>query len=199
MTLHASDLALGTLGIAVLLVALNSLWRVAAGPFVVLIEQVGHTVAILLTGRWVSQVQLERGKEEPHGFTHRSRNDDQDPFKPPRVVYHLAGYSAPPVVGLVLARGVDRGWDPATVLATLLFVVGVVIVFHKKVYTLVVVVGVGLVLALFFWLAGHTAQGGAVVALSWVLLVGALRRGVYLIGTKNPTDATALGEADRSS
>lgn len=188
----ASTLALGTLGLAVLLIAFTSVWQRTVEPFVVLFEQLGHAVTILLSGRWIQGIELQRNqKGETFGSTRH--NKEADGFRPPLIVFRLAGYSAPPIAGLVLARGVDRGWDPGVVLATLLVIVGVLALFHEKRYTLVVIAGVALLLAAFFWRAEFAVQMGAVVTISWVLLIGGLRRGLYLLNkTDNRTDATAL-------
>jgi lysylphosphatidylglycerol synthetase-like protein (DUF2156 family) len=191
MAQHASTLALGTLGIAVLLVVLDPLWKATAGPLVVLFEQVGHGIVTLLSGRWVTEIKLERGKDNPRGSTRTTKEDD--PFKPPRIAFSLAGYATPPIVGLVLARGVQRDWDPSSVLVTLLVIVGIVALFHRTFWTLVVVVLSAAVLAAFFWRAGPGVQWGAVVVLAWIFLIGGLRRVLYLVYTDNPrTDASVL-------
>lgn len=189
---NASTLALGTLGIALIAIGVPPVWNNVGRPVVVAFEETSHTVATLLTGRWIRWVKV---KWHDGGETRRNRTIEQDPFLPALVVHYLAGYSGPPVAGLLLARGVDRGWNPEAVLITLFVVVAMIAVFfHGDWYTLAVYASIATVLLLLVWRGSPQAQWGTVVLLSWVLLVGGLRRCLHLVDQRgdDDSDATAL-------
>lgn len=167
MTQDASNLALGTLGIAVLLVAIEPLWR-STMRLITLAHETGHAAMSLVTGNWVQGIELYR---HGGGVTQAAPK-----YKPSKIAISIAGYPAPPVAGIVLARGVQVGWDPFTVLATVLIILTVLFfAFLRNWIALLVAVVVGLVIAVFVYEAGPSAQLGAVVALSWILLLGGLR------------------------
>jgi hypothetical protein len=193
---NASTLALGTLGTAVLLVVLTPVWRLVGLPFVVVVEQVGHSITTLLTGRWISGIDLRlSSKRNTYGFTYPSRRD----FKPSLVAFYLSGYSAPPIAGLVLARGVERGWNPAVVIATLFVLVAVLLVFHSNLFTLAVVVAVAAILIALYWQASPRGQWAAVVFVAWILLIGGIRRSFHLVGDYNDDDETDANALQRET
>jgi len=184
MAEHASTLALGTLGIAFLLVAVGVLWKFAQ-HLSTLVHESGHATMALLTGHWVKGIELKPGGS---GVT-ESEFDKEWKAWPSRFVFLTAGYPAPSLAGLVLARGVQVGWDPLTVLGTVLVVLAVLFfAFLRNWFALVVALFIGLVVAVFVYQAGPVAQLGAVVALSWILLLSGLR---------NCLEASALDHKDR--
>jgi hypothetical protein len=164
---RASVLALGTLGIATLLVAIDPLWR-RTWRLITVAHESGHTVVGLLTGHWVNGIEL--------GRVSGGGTDVQPKYWPSKFAVAAAGYPAPSIAGLVLARGVQVGWNPFTVLVALL--VTLAVLFFAFMYNwraLFATAVIGLIVAIFVYEAGPTSQLGAVVALSWILLLGGLR------------------------
>jgi Peptidase M50B-like len=172
--MNASSTVLGTLALAIIAVAFEPLW-LRTGRLITLVHETGHGVTLLLSGRWVKEIVLQRSG----GYT---AYDKPKLFWPADVMVTLAGYSAPPIAGLFLALGVDRGWNPATVLGALLVILVGTVLFHGNWLGLVVMVSLGLVLAFFLWQTGPTAQVGVVIALAWFLLLGGLRRTIEIAG-----------------
>jgi Peptidase M50B-like len=167
--MNASSMVLGCLGLAVLAVVVEPLWR-RARRLVTLVHEAGHTVTFWLTGHWVTSLKVTRDGE---GVT---KPEVKRIFWPADVAITLAGNTAPPIAGLVLARGIDRGWDAARMIAVLLVIVVLVVLIHADWHTLLVMTATGAVLALVFWRSSAATQVGAVVALSWFLLLGGLRQ-----------------------
>lgn len=189
MAENASTLALGTLGIAMLLVALEPLWR-HTWRLITVAHESGHTVVGLLTGHWVAGIDLSRGGG---GATYV-----EPTYWPSKFAVATAGYPTPSVAGLVLARGVQVGWDPATVLATVLVILTVLFfAFMRNWLALVVTVVIGLIVAVFFYLAGPAAQLGAVVALAWVLLLGGFRASLFASALDHKDQRGGISDAAR--
>lgn len=193
MGTNASALALGMLGVAAIMVVSTPVWRLIGLPLMVVVEQLGHSVATFLTLRWVSGIDLRLGgRRNAYGFTYPSRRD----FRPTMVVFYLSGYAAPPVMGLLLARGVDRGWDPSVVILALFVAIAMLVVFHSNVFTLVVMLVTAAVLLLLYWQGERSSLRGVVVLLAWLFLFGGIRRSLHLLGdhpyADDETDAKAL-------
>lgn len=176
--MNASTTALGTLGIAVLAVVIDPLW-VRTRRLITLVHETGHAVTALISGRWIREIVLDHsgGHTLPAGGKL---------FWPADVMVTFAGYSAPPIAGLFLALGVDRGWNPATTLGVLLIILVGVALFHGNWLGLIVMVTVGLVLAFFLWQTGAAAQVGVLITLAWFLLLGGLRRTIEIAGHAAP-------------
>jgi hypothetical protein len=175
MPVTTSTTVLGALGLAVLAVFVQPLWQWTQ-TLDALVHEAGHATGLLVFGNWPRGIQLHAGGGGSTGLPRRAL------FWPGAFVGGIAGYTAPSVAGLVLARGVDRGWSPAAVLAVLMVVLVAVVLFHENWFGLVVMVVTGLLLALFLWRAGATAQLGAVIALAWFLLLSAVRSLWDLLG-----------------
>ena len=175
--MHATTTVLGTLGLAIIAVVVDPLW-IRTGRLITLVHETGHTVTTLVSGHWIKDIVLDHqgGRTEYHGKL----------FWPADVMVTFAGYSAPPIAGLFLALGVDRGWNPATTLGVLLVVLVGVTLFHGNWLGLFVITAIGLVLAFFLWQTGAAAQIGALVALAWFLLLGGLRRTIEIAGHAAP-------------
>ena len=170
MAASASTTVLGALGLAVLAVVLDPLWR-WTGKLETLVHEAGHATMLLVTGNWPTEVVIGSGRRAG-GHTGLP---DRPIFLPSAVAAASAGYAAPSVAGLVLARSVDRGWSPVTVLAGLLVVLVVLALFHGNWTALLVISTAGSLLALFLWRAAPSVQVGVVVALAWFLLLAGLR------------------------
>jgi hypothetical protein len=171
MPAFASTSVLGTLGLALLAVLVDPLWRWTS-KLETLVHEAGHATTLLVTGNWPTGVILHPGAWSG-GETGLPKG--RQVWWPSAIVAAMAGYTAPPVAGLVLARAADRGWSPAGVLGTLLVVLVVLAIFQENWTTLLVITFTGLLLGLFLWRAGGAAQTGAVTALAWFLLFAGLR------------------------
>jgi len=165
--MNASTTALGTLGIAVLAVVLDPVWRWSK-RLVTLVHETGHTLVLWGTGHWVKSIGIE---SNGNGATTWAR----EAFWPVQVAVYFAGNAAPPVAGVLLAVGVARGWSPPAVIATILVLLVLVVLLHSDWHTLLVMALFGAGLAFFFWRAGPGAQRGLVITLAWFLLLGGLR------------------------
>jgi hypothetical protein len=179
MSTTTSPMILGTLGLAI--VAVTLLWRFA-GPVVALAVMGGYLGTALLTGaRFTKGWLWVRAKE----FESVSFFSSERGWWPSKVATALAGLPAPSILGLLLARGVDVGWNPRTVLIVLLILLGLLALIHGNWYTLLVIVAVAVGLAVLIYQAGPRAQLGSVVALSWLFLLGGLRYNIEMAGYKH--------------
>lgn len=168
---QASTMVLGTLGLAFLAVFVEPLWRWTRWLSTA-VHEGGHATVSLLSGRWVRSITLKPGKG---GLT------EWDPGTAFSSIPILAaGYSAPPAVGLVLARVVERGWSPIDTLMAALVVMVALLVFIRNLFGAAVVLVAGGALAIFVYLAGPLPQKGAVAALAWFLLLAGLRAAATL-------------------
>ena len=172
--MNASTTVLGTMALAILAVVVDPIW-LRAGRLITLVHETGHTLTLLLSGRWIKEIVLNRSG----GHT---AHEGGTLFWPADVLITFTGYAAPPVAGLFLALGVGYGWNPRTVLATLLILLVGAVLLHGNWLGLAVMVAIGLVFAFFLWEATATAQIGMLVALAWLLLLGGLRRTVEIAG-----------------
>jgi Peptidase M50B-like len=179
-----SPIILGTLGLAV--IAVTVLWRYfwpvielsAEGTFraVLLLTRAGFRGAVV----WV--------RRDTHRLAAVTFNDDYGWWLS-RFIAALIAVPTPSLLGLLLARGVQVGWHPATVLAVLLILFGLLVFLHRNWYALLLITGVALTLAVLIWLASPLVQLGAVIALAWFFLLGGLRYAIEWSGFKH-TDET---------
>lgn len=184
---NASPLVLGTLGIAVLAVA--GFWR--------------WTAQVVRLTRWAGYELLSRlfrvRLTKPVWWLHGKRVDiflipkDRDGWWLARLAVLTIGTVTPSIGGLLLARGVEVGWKPATMLTVVLVVLGLLVLFHGNWYTLLLIAFVAATLAVFVLLGGPAAQLGAVVALSWILLLGGLRLAAESAGRSHQGALTGPG------
>jgi hypothetical protein len=176
MTITSSTTILGTLGIAV--IAVTVLWRLTR-PVVELFIQGGYVLFALLTG-----ARFERGLFWMRTGTERWFGlwSQEAGWWPSKVVTAFAPPTVPSVTGLVLARGVDVGWNARTILITILILVGLLALFHADWYTLLLIVAVAGAVAVFVYQASAPAQLGAVIASAWILLLGGLRANLSAAG-----------------
>jgi len=185
----ASTLVLGTLGFAVLAVSFTPLWTLTR-MLVHLVQETGYLIARLLTGTrfetWFFVVPLRR--VDLFVLLPMMRG-----WWPSRVATALSGLPAPSLAGLLLARGVDVGWDPSTMLVGVLVLMGGLVFFHGDWRTLAIILSVAGIAAVFVYVAGPQAQLGAVVALAWLLLLGGLRWNFEMSGHRHSGESTGPG------
>jgi Peptidase M50B-like len=185
----ASTLVLGTLGFAVLAVSFTPLWRLTS-LLIQLVQQAGYLIAALLTGaRFDSWFFFLRSRKADYLAVLRVDKG----WWPSRFVTAAAGLPAPSAAGLLLARGVDRGWDATSMLVAVLVIMGGLLFFHGNWLTLLVIVAVAGIAAVFVYVAGPQAQLGAVVAFAWVLLLGGLRWNFEMSGRSHAGAKTGPG------
>lgn len=136
------------------------------GLFTTLVHELGHAVAAVVTGRFVSGIRI-RGDHS--GDT---RSMGRPGFS--TVLSGVMGYPAPAIVGAALVCSVLTGWQ-----ATALFVGGVVLVVTlvvvRNVFGVVVVLAsIAVSAALWVW-GTPTVQAYALVIVGVALLIGAVR------------------------
>jgi hypothetical protein len=173
---QASTMVLGTLGLAFLAVVVEPLWRWTAALSTV-VHEGGHAVIALLTGHWVDKIRITSHVTGETNWSGQRTALSTVPIL-------AAGYTAPPAVGLVLARAIERGWSPLNTLLTGIVVMVALLVFMRNLLGAVVVVVIGGILAIFIYLAGPLSQKGAVIAVSWFLLFAGLRSAAGLFAVR---------------
>lgn len=156
---------------AFVLVALDGAWRWSRNV-VTIVHEGGHAVAALLTGRRLTGIRL-------HSDTSGLTLSVGRPTGPGMVVTAAAGYVSPSLVGLigVALLAADQVtimlWAAAAVLAGMLVMV-------RNLYGALVLVLVGGAVVAVSLYASPGLQGGFGYAITWFLLLGAVRPVVEL-------------------
>jgi hypothetical protein len=156
---------------AFLLVALDAAWRWSRNV-VTIVHEGGHAVAALLTGRRLTGIRL-------HSDTSGLTLSVGRPTGPGMVVTAAAGYLSPSLVGLigVALLAADQVtimlWAAAGVLAGMLVMV-------RNLYGALVLVLVGGAVVAVSLYASPGVQAGFGYAITWFLLLGAVRPVVEL-------------------
>jgi hypothetical protein len=147
-------------------VALDSVWRWSRSV-VTIVHEGGHAAAALLTGRRLTGIRL-------HSDTSGLTLSVGRPSGPGMVVTAAAGYLSPSLVGLagVALLAADQVtvmlWGAAAVLA------GMLVMIRNAYGALVLVVAGGAVVAVSLY-AAPDVQAGFGYAVTWFLLLGAVR------------------------
>jgi hypothetical protein len=167
---QTSTMVLGTLGLAFIAVFVEPLWRWTRWVSTA-VHEGGHATVALFTGHWVDKITI---KPDRGGLTEWNSGTAFS-----TIPILTAGYTAPPAVGMILARVAERGWSPLNTLLAAFVVMVALLVFMRNWFGIAVVTLTGGVLAIFIYLAGVQSQRGAVVAFSWFLLFGGLRAAIH--------------------
>lgn len=159
------------LGLVALLVVASPMWS-AVRMLATITHEGGHALVALLTGRRLTGIRLNR---DTSGVTlSRGR-----PRGAGMVVTLLAGYPAPAITGLAAAlllgsgRAVGMLW-----LAVLLL--GVMLLLMRNLYGIVVVLGLGVVVAVLTWTLPEVWLAWIGYGVCWLLLWSAPRPVVEL-------------------
>ena len=160
------------LGLALVLVAVEPLWRVVRLA-VTLVHELGHAVVGVLVGRQFTGFVL-RGDMSGHAVT-------RGPVRGPgRVASTWAGYPVPALLGAAMVWAAERGWAAPVItagLAVLLFA----LVRVRSVLTVVVMIVAIAGSAALWWWRDDALQTQVLVGLGIVLLVGGWRHLVAVL------------------
>lgn len=152
--------------IALLFVFWLPLWGLSR-HLVTLVHEGGHALAALLTGRRLNRITLH---SDTSGLTVSSGK----PTGPGMAVTAAAGYTAPAIVGLILAAliGINK---PGLALSAALIVLALMLLHIRNWFGLLVIVIAGAFTAILVVLPNSTAQQAAALLLAWFLLLAAPR------------------------
>lgn len=160
------QLVLATAALALLLVSFGPLWRITRNV-VTIVHEGGHALAALLTGRRLDRITLH---SDTSGLTVSSGK----PYGPGMILTALAGYPAPPLLGLGFAAllGADRItlmlWISIALLAAVLIKV-------RNLYGMFTVVMLGGLTFVVSWFGTDLVQAAFAYLAAWFLLFAGLR------------------------
>jgi hypothetical protein len=175
---------LGLLGVAVIAVVINPLWRLVR-PIVWLASSLGYYLVSRLTGVRFKQWYLFYRYRD---WLYFGWVKEDEGWWPAKIVTAAAPSVAPSLAGLLLARSVDRGWPPAKTLTVVLVVVLALALFHTSWYFLFTIAATVALLAITIHLGTRSSQTGAIILLAWILLIGGLRINIEMAGEEDHTD-----------
>lgn len=185
----SGDVAVGTtsvlvvLGVALVLVAVEPLWRVVR-LVVTLVHELGHAVVGVLVGRQFTGFVL-RGDMSGHAVT-RGR-----PRGPGRVAATWAGYPVPAVVGALMVWAAGRGWSAPLVTVGLAILLFALVRVRSALTVVVMLVAIAGSAALWWW-RDDTLQPQVLIGLGVVLLVGAWRHLLAVLGDRSGASDPAV-------
>jgi hypothetical protein len=182
----ASPMALGTLALAVL--GVLAFWR-WTGSIMSIVQFTTAKITAVITGvrKYTIAFVRKDARTSLAGYAVFTEG-----WWPSKVTVAFVSVPAPSVVGLILARGVEVGWNPRVVLAVLLLLLIVPFVYHANWQSLLFVGAVAAALAVLIYLAGFEAQLGATILLSWILLIGGFRWVIEHAARPDYIDNTAV-------
>jgi hypothetical protein len=179
---HAGGVALTPAEVVVVLVVAlavvltPTVWRVVRLG-VTLVHELGHGVVGVAAGRQFTGFVL-RGDMSGHAVTRGPARGLG------RVASTWAGYPTPAVLGAGIVWAADRGWAP-TVLTVLLVVLLLALVRVRSVLTVLVVLAALVGLGALWWWRADTVQAQALLGLGMVLVVGAWRHLLAVLGDRS--------------
>lgn len=187
MPVNASPMVLGTLGLAIIAVTL--LWRGLGLPVIALSIFGAFYTGQLLTGARFKTVALWMRARKVESITIFKTDTG---WWLSRVTTALLALPTPSMIGLLLARGVDVGWNPRTVLVVLLILLGLLALIHQSWYMLLVIAAAAATVAIVILEGSTQAQLGTVVAAAWLFLLGGLRFTIETAGDPHPQDGNTF-------
>lgn len=134
---------------------------------VTLVHEGGHALGALLTGRRLAGIRL-------HSDTSGLTVSVGRPTGPGMVFTALAGYLAPPVVGLACVALLSLGRLTLMLWVGLALLLGMLVLIRNA-FGVVSIVTTGVVLFTVSWFGTPTVQAGFGSALTWFLLLGGIR------------------------
>jgi hypothetical protein len=157
---------LTVLGVALVLVAVEPLWRVVR-LVVTLVHELGHAVVGVLVGRQFTGFVL-RGDMSGHAVT-------RGPVRGPgRVASTWSGYPMPALLGAAMVWAAGRGWAAPLITAGLAVLLFALVRVRSALTVVVMVVAIAGSAALWWW-RDDALQTQVLIGLGVVLLVGAWR------------------------
>ncbi|MEA5153669.1 M50 family metallopeptidase [Raineyella sp.] len=180
--LPAPAVVLGLGAAALVLVGFRPLWRTTR-MLVTITHEAGHAVVGRLCGRQLEGIKLNA---DTSGVTiTRGR-----PQGPGMVATLTAGYTAPAVVGVGAAAVLGTGRATALLWAFLV-VLALMLLAIRNLYGLLVILVLGGLLGAATWYLPVQFQGWLAYLLCWVLLLGAVRPTLELVGSRDPGSDSA--------
>jgi hypothetical protein len=163
---NASQVALGTLGLAVLVAAF--LWHWMAYYMSAVQFTAAKSVAAVTGVRKYAIAYVGTdGRYTLAGYAVFTEG-----WWLAKLTVALVSVPAPSLAGLLLARAVAVGWNPRTVLIVVSLILIIPALYNYNWRSLLLLVSLALVLALFIFRSNHSAQRAVVIALAWFFLVG---------------------------
>ncbi|MDH6225069.1 MULTISPECIES: M50 family metallopeptidase [Streptomyces] len=160
-----------TAAAALAVVLPSAVWRVARNA-VTIAHEGGHALVALLTGRTLTGIRL-------HSDTSGLTVSRGKPRGLGMVLTALAGYTAPPLLGLGGAALLSEGRVTLLLwLATALLLAMLVMI--RNVHGVITVLLTGALFLLVSWRAGPQVQAAFAYAVVWFLLLGGVRPGFEL-------------------
>ncbi len=168
----AAPSLLVVLGIALVIIAVEPLWRVVRLA-VTLVHELGHAVVGVLAGRQFTGFVL-RGDMSGHAVT-------RGPVRGAgRVASTWAGYPMPALLGAAMVWAAERGWAATVITAGLAVLVFALIRVRSALTAVVMGVAIAGSAALWWW-RDDALQTQVLVGLGVVLVVGAWRHLVAVL------------------
>lgn len=174
------------LGVALVLVAVEPLWRVVR-LVVTLVHELGHAIVGMAVGRRFTGFVL-RGDMSGHAVTVGR------PRGPGRVVSTWAGYPAPAVVGAAMVWTAVRGWSAPVVALTLVVLLVALVRVRSALTALIMAFALAGTAALWWW-RNDELQEQVLIGTGIVLLIGAWRHLAVALGDRSHSgDAAVVAE-----
>lgn len=151
---------------AFVIVAFRTSWQLSRG-LITIAHEGGHAVAALATRRKLEGIRL-------HSDTSGVTLTRGKPNGPGMVLTALAGYTAPPLLGLAAAWLTEQGRITLLIWSVLLFLVCMLLLIRNLYGALILLVTGGAVFALSMYAPSEVQQVVAMVA-AWFLLFGGIR------------------------
>jgi hypothetical protein len=160
------------LGVALVLIAVEPLWRVVRLA-VTLVHELGHAVVGVLVGRQFTGFVL-RGDMSGHAVT-------RGPVRGAgRVASTWAGYPMPALLGAAMVWAAERGWGAPVVTAGLVVLLFALVRVRSALTVVVMVVAIAGSAALWWW-RDDALQTQVLVGLGVVLVLGGWRHLVAVL------------------
>lgn len=151
--------------VALLVVLYRPAWRVSRNV-ITIVHEAGHAAAALLTGRRLRGIRL-------HSDTSGVTVSVGRPTGPGMIMTVLAGYTAPPAVGVAYAAVLAL--DRVTLLLWLsIGLLGLLLLAIRNVYGVFAVLATGGLVFAVSWFGSLLVQSGFAYLMTWFLLVGGL-------------------------
>lgn len=164
------------LGIALVLVAVEPLWRLVRLA-VTLVHELGHAVVGVLVGRQFTGFVL-RGDMSGHAVT-------RGPVRGPgRMASTWSGYPMPALLGAAMVWAAERGWAAPVITAGLAVLLFALVRVRSALTVVVMLVAIAGSAALWWW-RDDALQTQVLVGLGVVLVVGAWRHLLAVLGDRS--------------
>lgn len=152
--------------VALVLVAYGPLWRITRNV-VTIAHEGGHALIALLTGRRLDSITLH---SDTSGLTVSSGK----PYGPGMILTAMAGYPAPPLLGLGFAAllGAER---ITLMLWTSIVLLAAVLIKVRNIYGLCTVFALGATIFAVSWFGTDTVQAAVAFLGAWFLLLAGAR------------------------